>query len=130
VNVRHLTLDEVLQIHELELSRYGGLAGLRDRALLESAIAQPMATFGSEPLHVDLFEMAAAYLYHIVRNHAFLDGNKRTGLIVALTFLAINGIPIPPASEQFYDTTIGVAEGRVNKAELSTFLRQSTEPRP
>jgi death on curing protein len=114
----------------MELSRYGGLAGVRDRALLESAIARPIATFGGETLHADLFEMAAAYFYHIVRNHPFLDGNKRTGLIVALTFLAMNGIPIPPAAEEFYDTTIGVAEGRIAKPDLTAFLRRSATPRP
>ena len=76
------------------------MTGVRDHALLESALAQPGAAFGGEFLHVDLFAMAAAYLFHIVKNHPFLDGNKRTGLIVAITFLAINGVSIPSDSEK------------------------------
>jgi death on curing protein len=128
MNVKYLTLDEVIRIHEMELARYGGMAGLRDQALLESALAQPMASFGGALLHEDLFAMAAAYLYHIVKNHPFLDGNKRTGLIVALTFLAINGVPISPASERFYETTIGAAEGRVTKDVLVEFFRETCNP--
>jgi len=128
--VDFLTLDEVLKIHEKEVIRYGGLAGLRDQALLESALAQPQATFGGEFLHEDLFAMAAAYLYHIVKNHPFLDGNKRTGLIVALTFLAINGLPIPTASDQLYEATLGTAAGLVTKDDLTALLRHLTGSNP
>ena len=73
-----LTLDEVLEIHRDQIERYGGAAGIRDLGLLQSALAQPSATFGGQYLHADLHEMAAAYLYHLVQNHPFLDGNKST----------------------------------------------------
>lgn len=76
-----LDLEEVLEIHALQLDEFGGIAGVRDRGLLESAVEQARATAFGELLHADLFEMAAAYLFHIVKNHAFLDGNKRTALV-------------------------------------------------
>lgn len=74
-----LSLDEVLEIHEQQIERYGGSAGLRDAALLESAVATPQATFGGEFLHGSIPAMAAAYLFHLCQNHALIDGNKRVG---------------------------------------------------
>jgi len=73
-----LAIEDVLDIHALQLARYGGPDGLRDQGLLESALAQPQATFGGGFVHDGLFPMAAAYLFHIVSNHPFIDGNKRT----------------------------------------------------
>ncbi len=89
-----LIVEDVLEIHEMQLERYGGGDGLRDQGLLESAVAQPQATFGGEFVHDGLLSMAAAYLFHIVSNHPFLDGNKRAGLLAALVFLDLNGIAI------------------------------------
>jgi death-on-curing protein len=74
-----LTLDEVLEIHEEQIERYGGSAGLRDAAALASAVATPQATFGGEYLHTSIPGIAAAYLYHLCQNHPFIDGNKRVG---------------------------------------------------
>src|SRR5439155_18743016 len=85
-----LSLDEVLEIHCDQLARYGGAAGIRDLGLLQSALAQPQAAFGGQYLHADLFEMAAAYLFHVVRNHPFIDGNKRVGAVAAIVFLRLN----------------------------------------
>ena len=86
-----LTLEDILEIHALQLERYGGGDGIRERGLLESATAQPMATFDGEFVHNGLFEMAAAYLFHIVSNPPFIDANKRTGLLSALVFLERTG---------------------------------------
>jgi len=86
-----LTLDDVLESHAEQIAAYGGSDGIRDVGMLLSAVAQPESTFDGQFLHVDLFEMAAAYLFHIVQNHPFLDGNKRVGLEAALLFLEING---------------------------------------
>lgn len=124
MNPEFLEVEDVLQIHQLQLERFGGSAGLRDRGLLESAIAQPQASFGGEYLHPDLFLMAAAYLYHLVRNHPFVDGNKRAGLLSSLVFLDINGISIPRSHPQLYDLTIAVAEGRREKEAIAEELRQ------
>ena len=76
-----LTTEDIFDIHDMQLGRYGGGEGLRDQGLLESALAQPRATFGGDFVHDSLFAMAAAYLFHIVSNHPFVDGNKRTGLL-------------------------------------------------
>lgn len=96
---------------------YGGSAGLRDRGLLES-VAQPQASFGGAFAHDGLFEMAAAYLSHIVRNHPFVDGNKRAGLLAAVVFLDVNGISIAHPSDALCELTMGVAEARVEKAAI------------
>ena len=119
-----LTLDDVLEIHALQLERFGGGAGVRDRALLESAVAQPRATIGGTFLHDDIFSMAAAYLFHLVRAHAFVDGNKRVGLLAALVFLEINGISVETASHTLYELTMAVAEGRATKDEVAAALRR------
>ena len=119
-----LTLEEVLDIHAMQLGRFGGGEGVRDQGLLESALAQPAATFGGRFIHEDLFAMAAAYLFHIVRNHPFVDGNKRVGLLSALVFLDLNGIAIEHGSEALYELTMAVAEGRVDKAHVTTELRR------
>ena len=85
-----LSLDEVLEIRDQQIERYGGASGLRDAAGLESAVATPRATFGGEFLHTSIPSMAAAYLFHLCQNHAFLDGNKRVGANAAVTFLLMN----------------------------------------
>jgi death-on-curing protein len=118
-----LTVEDILEIHALQIDRYGGGTGIRDRALLESATAQPMSTFDGEPLHRDLFEMAAAYLFHIVANHPFVDGNKRTGLVAALVFLDLNGIRLGHGSDELYEITMAAAEGRADKARIGKILR-------
>ncbi len=118
-----LDLNDVLQLHDDQLQRYGGRPGVRNAGLLESALAQPQSAFSGQYLHGDLYDMAAAYLYHIVRNHAFLDGNKRTGLVAALVFLDINGIEIDAPPGSLYELTISVATGKAEIAHLAEFLR-------
>jgi death-on-curing protein len=119
-----LDLEDVLELHALQLARYGGAAGVRDRGLLESAVAQAQTTFDGIFVHGELFGMAAAYLFHIVQNHPFVDGNKRTGLLAALVFLELNGILIAHSSPALYDLTLGVAEGRITKVGATDTLRR------
>ena len=119
-----LEVDDVLEIHADQLEVYGGGAGLRDRGLLESAVAQPQASFGGELAHEGLFAMAAAYLFHIVKNHPFVDGNKRTGLLAAIVFLDVNGIGIEHPSDALYELTMGVAEGRIDKPAVAIELER------
>lgn len=119
-----LEVDDVLEIHADQLEIYGGGAGLRDRGLLESAVAQPQASFGGELANEGLFAMAAAYLFHIVNNHPFVDGNKRTGLLAAIVFLDVNGIGIEHPSEALYELTMGVAEGRIDKPSVAIELER------
>jgi death on curing protein len=129
VTLKFVDLDTVVGIHRLQLSRYGGSSGIRDLNLLDSALAQPKATFGGEFLHKDVFEMASAYLFHIVMNHPFVDGNKRTGLLVAMTFLALNGYIVRPSKSKLFDMTIKVAQGEIGKEEVTKVLRALAKPR-
>lgn len=123
MKVLFLTLGEVLSIHEEQIRLFGGPSGLRDAGLLLSAMGNVEATFGGHFLHESLFEMAAAYLYGICRNHPFLDGNKRTAVAAALIFLDLNRIDLDADEEEFYRLVIGVAEGRVSKASVAVFLQ-------
>jgi len=108
----------------MQLRLFGGASGVRDLGLLESAIGNAEATFGGEFLHQDLFEMAAAYLYGICRNHPFVDGNKRTAMSSALVFLEMNDIWIESNDDDLYDLVIATAEARVDKSEIAEFLRE------
>jgi death on curing protein len=118
-----LTMDEVLAIHSDQIERYGGALGIRDVGLLESALGMPEATFGGTFLHGTLAEMAAAYLFHLVRNHPFLDGNKRVGLATALAFLGLNDRWLAASPDAVADLVIGVAEGRTGKPEVAVFIQ-------
>jgi len=120
---RFLTLVEVLAILQDQVARYGGEFGIRDLGLLSSAIAVPQASFGGHPLHKDLFEIAAAYAFHICQNHPFLDGNKRVGLASALVFLDLNGVNVTDPEEKLYPLMMKVAKGEASKAEIARTLR-------
>ena len=120
-----LTLDEVLGIHADQIRRYEGRPGLRDLSLLQSAIAMPETTFEGEFLHGTVFEMAAAYLFHVARNHPFVDGNKRAALMCALVFLGLNGQRLDADPVDLFERVDGVAAGGVDKAEVSVFLRRN-----
>ena len=120
-----LTLAEVIEIHADQIRRYGSRAGLRDLALLESALAQPEASFAGEWLHGDLYAMAAAYAYHLCQNHPFIDGNKRTGLSAALVFLELNGITVLDPRGRLKNAMIRIASVKMSKddfTKLSTKL--------
>jgi death on curing protein len=119
-----LSLADILLVHEDQIDLYGGAPGVRDLGLLDSALAQPQATFGGSLLHSDFFELAAAYLFHIVQNHPFIDGNKRTGAAAALLFLDLNGIEIDAPKGSLYDLTLSVATGQAGKAEVAKFFRK------
>lgn len=122
-----LELAEVLYIHADQIERYGGDASIRDAGLLESAVAMPRATFGGEFLHRDLYEMGAAYLYHIVQNHPFVDGNKRTGTATALVFFEMNGVAIDADEDELVALVLDVAQGLADKARIAEFLRANSE---
>jgi death-on-curing protein len=123
LNPVFLDVDDVLEIHASQIAAHGGSEGLRDRGLLESAIAQPMAQFGGQFLHEDLFEMAAALHFSLVMNHPFVDGNKRAALLAALTFLDLNGYPIEQPCPSLVNFTLGVAAGTISKDQVAAILR-------
>lgn len=120
-----LSVEEVIQIHDELVSEYGGLHGIRDMGLLVSAIEMPKATMFGEYLHESIFDKASAYLYHIVCNHAFLDGNKRTGAAATLTFLYLNGISKKYNIQKFEELVREVARGKGSKEAISQFLSKS-----
>jgi death-on-curing protein len=129
VRVVFLTLDDVLALHADQIRRYGGSLGLRAVGLLDSALAAPAATFGGGYLHGGLHEMAAAYLFHVVKNHPFVDGNKRTGLVTMLAFLGLNGLRLEAGRDELIDLVLAVAGGRIGKAEIAVFVKDHTRPR-
>ena len=119
-----LTLAEAIEVHTDQIHRYGGQRGVRDLGLLESALAQPEASFGGEWLHRNLFEMAAAYAYHLCQNHPFFDGNKRAALACALVFLELNGVPITDPKGLLKDAMLQVASSKMTKTELASLFRK------
>lgn len=124
---RFLTFDHVLLLHTLQAKEFGGAHGLKDEGLLRSAIAQPQSGFGKVPFHKNLYEMAAAYLFHIVRNHPFIDGNKRTGALVAAVFLEINGLLLTASNDDFEEVVMNTAKGLLSKAQIAEFFRAHTK---
>ena len=117
--------EMVLAIHTRQLAKFGGTPGLRDAGLLDSALAQPQATFSSELLHPTIAEQAAAYLYHLAMNHPFVDGNKRTAFAVMDTFLRVNGYSLTLTDEQAYDLVLQVVERKLDKAGLIAELAKA-----
>jgi death-on-curing protein len=122
-----LSVEDVIEIHADQIQRYGGSLGIRDADLLQSALGMPEAGFGDQYLHVDLFEMAAAYLYHIVQNHPFIDGNKRAGTMAAFVFLKLNGLTLDADELAFETLVLQAAQGQVGKDAIADFFRQNAK---
>jgi len=120
----HLTVEIIREIHSEAISRFGGSDGLRDAALLESAVAAPRASIGGKSPFADLVEVAAAYLFYLCRNHPFVDGNKRAALGACLVFLRLNGIEPPPDGAHWEQLTLAVASGQLDRIETTERLRR------
>ena len=120
-------MRDVLVHHDLQLIEHGGLVGVRDFALLESALARPK-NIAYSPESASLPRLAAAYAFGIASNHPFVDGNKRTALVVAYTFLALNGIEVRAAQEEAYLAFRGVAEGSIGEDEFAAWFEEYTSP--
>jgi len=121
--MRYLTLAEVVELHELVLSATGGATGVRDLGGLESALAQPKATFDGRDLHQTLVEKAAALGFSLVQNHPFVDGNKRTAHAAMETLLVLNGSEIAASVDEQERLMTEVAAGRMQREELVGWLR-------
>jgi len=119
-----LTLDDVLQFHADQIELAGGDGAILDIGKIESAIAQPNATWDGQFLHEDLAAMAAAYLFHIVQNHGFADGTKRTGVNAAIVFLELNGYALDWPVDESEQIVLGVAKGELSKNEVAEFIRR------
>ena len=118
------SLAEVLDFHMEQIELYGGNHGVRDVRLLESALAMPMSGVGDSYFHSFPFEMAAAYMFHIVQNHPFIDGNKRTGLAACLYFLELNGTEIDVDPDELEQFVRAVAKGEIQKAEIAKYMEE------
>lgn len=123
-----LTVDQIFTIHRRMIDEFGGTYELRDRGLLESAVAMPAAKFGGAFLHEGIPAMAAAYLFHLCANHAFVDGNKRVALASAETFLLLNDYELNADNDALEELTMGVAEGKQSKDNVARFFAKHAAP--
>lgn len=120
----YLSVEQVLHLHRLQIERFGGPAGLRDRGALEAAVARSQMTFGGEDLYPDIEAKAAALLHSLVMNHPFVDGNKRTGAVVAELFMRLNGVILAASDDELVDITLAAARGEASAEALAIWLRQ------
>lgn len=127
---KFLTLEQVEALHKLQIDRYGGSHGIRDEGLLLSALAQPESGFGDQYFHKDLYEMAAAYLFHLVKNHAFHDGNKRIAALTAAVFLQVNGLSVTAKEDEFEKLVLDAAQNLATKEQIAAFFRDNTSATP
>jgi len=117
-------VEIVREIHAEAIARFGGSDGVRDSALLESAVAAPQASFGGKSPYRDLAEVAAAYLYYLCRNHPFIDGNKRTALGACIVFLRLNGIELRPDGPEWEELVLGIAAGSFDREQATVRFRE------
>ncbi|MBC7075709.1 MAG: type II toxin-antitoxin system death-on-curing family toxin [Syntrophomonadaceae bacterium] len=126
--IRFITKKTVLYFHTKLIEEFGGINGIRDEGMLDSALAQAQIAIEGEYLHQDIFAMAAAYGFHLCRNHPFTDGNKRIALVVMDTFLYMNGQELLAAEKDAYITMLELAAGNISKEQLAEWLRTNSRP--
>jgi len=123
-NLVHLAVEIVSEIHAEAIARFGGAGGVREIALLESAVSAPQASFGGKSPYGDLAEVAAAYLYYLCKNHPFVDGNKRAALGACIVFLRLNGIEPKPDGPEWEELVLGIASGILDRDQTTPWLRR------
>jgi death on curing protein len=128
--IRFLLEEIVLAIHDDQIRLYGGAYGIRDAAGLDAALHMPQAQFDGQYLHSTIFQMAAAYGFHLCQNHPFLDGNKRTAGMAMFTFLQLNELEPIVTEPEYYDVMMAVATGNLPKEELADWLRTAVKGTP
>lgn len=109
------------------IEEYGGMQGVRDQGMLESAVAMPSAGIAGQYLHENLPSMAAAYLFHLCKNHPFVDGNKRVAVVAAEVFLNVNGMVLLASNDELKELCLGVASGGVSKSEAVGFFEKHSQ---
>lgn len=125
-NIKYITLDVVLAIHDDMIERYGGGHGIRDLGLIQAALARPQASFGGEDLYPTLLNKAAALFHSLIFNHAFLDGNKRTSITTTARFLYINGYELTAEDKEFIDFPLRVENKHLSIEEIKEWLKKHT----
>lgn len=126
--MKYLYPKTVLFLHQQILERFGGSAGVRDGGLLESAVYRPQATFGGQDLYPDLFIKTAALGHSLIRNHPFVDGNKRTGFEAMRLMLRENGCDLRASIEAKFDFTMSIAERKLTEQEIADWLKSHSRP--
>lgn len=121
--IKFLPVEQVIYYHDELIEKYGGLKGIRDMGLLLSAMKMPKSTMFGVDLHPTVYDKASAYLFHIVANLPFFDGNKRTGAFCALVFLDINNVKPSFSDDEYEELVLGVAKGEIKKEKISLFLK-------
>ena len=124
----HLTVEMVLEIHTEAIRRFGGSDGVRELALLESAVAAPQASFGGQSPYADIPEVAAACLFYLCQNHPFMEGNKRTALGACLVFLRLNDAEPPADGPQWAEITLAVASSKLDREQTTHRIRKLLKP--
>jgi len=127
--IKFLNKEIILFFHRSLIRQYGGSSGLRDEGLLESALSQVQMTMNGEYLHQDIFEMAAAYGFHLCNNHAFVDGNKRIALVAMDTFLQLSGWELIAGEKETYGIMLQLAASELTKQELTVWIRNNVKAR-
>lgn len=122
MSFKWIKIETVFALHKRQIAEHGGTEGLRDEGLLISALPRPenLSAYGE---NVDIASLSASYAFGIAKNHPFLDGNKRTAMVVAITFLNLNGSEFDAPSAEIYIQFLGLAEGMVSEEELSKWFR-------
>ncbi len=126
IDIDFLTFNDVCHLHDKIIHKYGGIMGIRDKHLLESACQQPQLFLFGEYVHSDIFHMAAAHSFHIIKNHPFVDGNKRTGILTALTFLERNGATVVTDFNSLFNVALDIAQSKLDKEQIAQFYGNSS----
>lgn len=125
--VEKVTVDDALSIHDDIIRTYGGMEGVRDRGLLEAALAQPYQTFGGSELYPSIEEKAARLTFGLVENHPFADGNKRTATAILIAFLRANGRRFKPRHSELTDNIVSLAAGKMSADDFCEWLKTEGE---
>jgi death-on-curing protein len=120
----------VLQLHQEQLAEFGGMSGIRDADLLDSALCRARNVWAYSSPKPDVVRMAASYAFGLAKNHPFMDGNKRTALVVCLTFLRLNGFELTASQQERIQAVLSLASGAVNEAQFEAWLRSNVAPAP
>lgn len=123
--IHYISLENALEIHDQLIAEYGGLQGILNLGLLQSALETPKATFNGRHLYRTIFDKAAAYLFHITKNHPFVDGNKRTAAMITLTFLSMNEVTLDIFDKDYEELILKTAQGNATKKEIAKFFRNA-----
>lgn len=128
--MKYPTLEEILILHDYQIKRFGGKYGVRDIRMLESAIQRPQATFDGKDLYPTLFQKASAVVHSIIKNHPFVDGNKRTGIHAALTFLGENGIEVDVKNKDIVKLGLDISNDKISLKDLAGWFEQNQTKQP